>query len=129
MDPLIEYAPVWAQNIREIMFETNHRKATVMKGDAIVKVVAWESEKRIIDVDVDKPSILKLNTFYYPGWEAEIDGKKVDIAIEEPSGTMMVNILPGKHILALQFHNTRLRDYALYISIISSLIVIIILIL
>lgn len=119
MDPPIEYTPLWVKNIKEIMSEKDNNKVLVIEGNALIQVVAWESEKRIINVVASTPSLLKISTFYYPGWTAEIDERKLDIKTEDDSGAMLVELPEGKYILILKFVDTPLRYYAKSISLIS----------
>ena len=79
----------------------------------------WESEKRVIDIEVSKPALLRVATFYYPGWEASLDRKEVPIKIEQPSGAMLVEVPEGTHTLELRFLDTPLRYYARLISFLS----------
>ena len=46
------------------------RKST----DARVRIANWRLDRIEVDVDTNAPAIVKLNSLYYPGWEAEVDG-------------------------------------------------------
>ncbi|MCL5959899.1 MAG: 6-pyruvoyl-tetrahydropterin synthase-related protein, partial [Chloroflexi bacterium] len=50
-----------------------------------------------------------LNTLYYPGWQAFLDGKKIDIGVDDPSGLIKLSVPGGEHVLRLEFVETRLR--------------------
>jgi uncharacterized membrane protein len=123
MDPPLEYTPVWVENIKPIMSETRNKRVSVISGMAIIHIVEWKSEKRVINVEASTPALLRISTFYYPGWEAEIDGNKIQIGIEKESGAMLVNIPKGEHSLIFQFKDTPIRYYAKLISLASVFII------
>ena len=50
-----------------------------------------------------------LNTLYYPGWQAFLDGSRIDIGIDDPSGLIKLAVPGGEHILRVEFVETRLR--------------------
>lgn len=71
---------------------------TTVGGQVLVK--RYEPEKIDLQISVDKPSILVINDNYYPGWQASIDGKSVDIfvinhymrAIKTPAGQHFISL-------------------------------------
>jgi uncharacterized membrane protein YfhO len=65
---------------------------------------------------------VRIATFYYPGWEAMIDGKKSSIAIERGSGAMLIEVPQGVHTLNLTFGDTPLRVFSRYLSVCSFLL-------
>jgi len=70
------------------------------------------------EIIVSKPSILTLNTAYFPGWEAKIDGKA--ILLQKNSEVLIAFSVPeGKHSLEVNFGDTAIRLIATLISLIS----------
>jgi uncharacterized membrane protein YfhO len=65
------------------------------------------------------PVLVRIATFYYPGWKAEIDGVPAPMRIEEKSGAMLIHVPQGEHRLALRFEDIPLRRYAKMISVIA----------
>lgn len=62
------------------------------------------------------------NHFYFPGWQAKIDGVTAPIKVEPETGRMIVTITPGRHGIELRFTDTPLRSLAKLISIFSLVI-------
>jgi hypothetical protein len=60
-------------------------------------------------------------TFYFPGWQATIDGQPVDIVISEPLGLIEVEMPAGQHELELRFGETPLRRVSNIISLLAIL--------
>ena len=124
MDPPMEYAPIWAGNIKKIMSEAKNEKVSVISGTALTDIVEWKSEKRVININASTSSLIRIATFYYPGWEAYIDNMRTEIKIEKGVGAMLIDIPEGRHIVVLKFEDTPLRYYAKIISLISFCVVV-----
>jgi len=124
MDPPMEYAPIWAGNIKKIMSEAKNEKVSVISGTALTDIVEWKSEKRVININASTSSLIRIATFYYPGWEAYIDNMRTEIKTEKGVGAMLIDIPEGRHIVVLKFEDTPLRYYAKIISLISFCIVV-----
>jgi len=125
MDPTIEYIPIWVSNIG-ILSEQKNDKLSVMSGMAQYDVIEWRSEKRVFHIKASRFSVLKISTFYYPGWIASLDGRDISIAVEKQTAAMLVNIPEGDHILKLIFKDTPLRYYGRIISLLSLLLLVVI---
>lgn len=124
LDPPLEYTPIGVKNIEAIMSETRDKKASVLSGIARSRIEEWQSQKRVINIEASTSSLLRISTFYYPGWEAKIDGIKTPIKTEKESGAMLINIPEGKHTLELRFVDTPIRHYSKLISLASLFIVV-----
>jgi hypothetical protein len=124
LDPPLEYTPIGVKNIEAIMSETRNKKASVLSGIARSRIEVWQSQKRVINIEASTSSLLRISTFYYPGWEAKIDGIKTPIKTEKESGAMLINISEGKHTLELRFVDTPIRYYSKLISLASLFIVV-----
>jgi hypothetical protein len=109
-----EYRPVWLNDPKAMLPAAE--KIKIVKGEGAVDIIDWKSNQRVLSTKGNTPLTLKFSTFYYPGWEAEIDGLKSHILIEKDSGAMLVNIPAGLHVIELKFIDTPLRFYAKLIS-------------
>jgi hypothetical protein len=63
-----------------------------------------------------QPASLTYQTFYFPGWQATLDGQPIPLGITSPDGLMLVNLPAGTHVLVIAFRNTPLRSLAWIIS-------------
>jgi hypothetical protein len=66
------------------------------------KVLKYEQEKIVIQVSTEKKGYLVLSEVYYPGWQAFVDGEKVDVLC----GNYIfraVPVEPGDHEVGLVF--------------------------
>lgn len=58
--------------------------------------------------------------FYFPGWNAYVDGRSVSTRPAERSGLVAVSIPPGSGQLTLRFEDTPIRTFANLISLAST---------
>jgi hypothetical protein len=118
----LEYTPVWALKINEVLSDRKVEKVSAVLGAADLGVDSWESERRAISVAALSPVRIRVATFYYPGWAAYVDGVRAGIDKEEGTGVMMVNVPQGRHTLILRFQDIPLRYYAKLASLVALLI-------
>ena len=116
MTPGVENIPIWARNWLEILRGSPPFPVSFVTGKGSYRVEVWEAQKRVVIFRSTLPSLVRISTFYYPGWEADLDGEKAGIAIKERTGAMLINIPEGEHVLKLIFGDTPLRVFSRYVS-------------
>jgi hypothetical protein len=72
-----------------------------------------------LKVEGSKPFLLRLYTFYFPGWQARIDGEKTDIEIGAPEGFIVVPVPAGSHQVDVKFGSTPDRFISAVVSLFS----------
>jgi hypothetical protein len=72
-------------------------------------------EKIQASFDIESDSSVTINSFYFPNWEAKIDGRKVSIA-PDSNGLMSVFFGKGNHNLELKFGISNTEKIANIIS-------------
>ncbi|MCB9598040.1 MAG: hypothetical protein H6719_35315 [Sandaracinaceae bacterium] len=79
----------------------------VLSGNATAQVLEWRSHSRrfLVDVD-DTQSRVRVATWFYPGWQAEIDGAPITVGPEAISGLIMFDLERGHHEVTLHFEDT-----------------------
>lgn len=95
-------------------------RAVVSDGEGKTEVISWKSAERVIKAAANGPAMLRIRTFYFPGWTAYVDGVKTDIRAEQGTDAMLIGIPGGKHTIELRFVDTPLRFYSKLTSLISS---------
>src|SRR5690606_33176592 len=67
-----------------------------------------------LDVTLDEAEAapLRFNQFYFPGWEARLDGTRQDAYPSTNVGLLTVDVPPGRHILSLAWTGTMLQRVA-----------------
>jgi hypothetical protein len=120
----IEYRPIWLQQHRKNLPPTE--KVSIARGVGSADILEWKAHRRILLTEGETDLTLKLSTFYFPGWTAEIDGKSYNILVDKENGSMILEIPKGSHEIQLTFRDTQVRVLGKVISI-SSLFLILVL--
>ena len=97
-------------------------KLILLSGEAKAldsKILVEEYE---FNLEVKNEAKVRVNTFWFPGWHASIDGKEVSIDKNNPMGLMDIDIPEGNHLLKVEFKNTHLRNIAMIISLVAFVI-------
>ena len=77
----------------------------------------WASQ-----VDSQQPSRVRVNTFFFPGWEIAVDGVPIPVSIEDIWGRMLVDLPPGSYTLTVQLRDTPLRSASRWISFLTAVL-------
>ena len=122
-----ESSPIWSIRFMEKR-PTAH--AEVIKGEAKIKEVFRKSTLRRYEIDATYRSRIRENTLFFPGWRVYIDGKRYQgVQFQDPDnrGLITYYVPSGKHIVGIEFRETRTRTIANYISLASLIILVAIL--
>ena len=88
------------------------------------------SDYFLAEVEAKTSTELRFNQFYFPGWEIEVDGKKIKfdyLTDAESYGLPIFDISAGVHKVKAEFKNTPVRNLADGISVIMFITIIILL--
>lgn len=61
------------------------------------------------DLDVKQDSVFNYYKYNFPGWEANIDGKPVDLKAGSPYGQITFDVPKGQHKIKINFQETPFR--------------------
>jgi hypothetical protein len=70
-------------------------------------------------ISTPKGFVLRLYTFYFPGWRAYVDGDEVEIEVAGPEGFITVWVPKGEHEVLVHFGDTPPRTAGWVISIVG----------
>ena len=76
-------------------------------------------KKIVFNIESDSPSVVRINTIYYPGWAVLDNGKKTNINYDNDLGVMDIEIAQGSHNISANFSETKTRLLSDTISIIT----------
>lgn len=119
-----EFIPRWRVTTSEFSgFDRIEAVSTLVD----ISNVKWRSHNISFDTYADEPSIIRINTLYFPGWTATIDNQNAPIQIttqkkNEPrdiTGLMSISVPEGSHHIEVFFSNTPPRSIGKYISFIG----------
>ncbi|KKR03344.1 MAG: hypothetical protein UU25_C0008G0003 [Microgenomates group bacterium GW2011_GWB1_40_9] len=101
-----EYMPKWVTKKFAVRPD---KKIVFFGGSGILYEKKVNSQVVDVAIDAKEPSVLQVNTLYYPGWGGMLDNKKLDISIDNPYGVMRIDIPAGVHHLYMTFRETPVR--------------------
>ncbi|MCP4537464.1 MAG: hypothetical protein GY832_09990 [Chloroflexi bacterium] len=67
-------------------------------------------------ISTPKKFVLRLYTFYFPGWRAYVDGEQVEIDVAGPEGFITLQVPQGEHDVLVRFEDTPPRTAGWIIS-------------
>lgn len=113
-----ESAPIWSVRFMEKMPKSH---VEVIQGQAEVKEGRRTTTIHQYKISNATNAGIRENTLYFPGWQALVDGKPVDIQYQDANnrGVITFFVGNGNHDVQIKFTETRLRLIADIISIAS----------
>lgn len=109
-----EYLPIWVKKA-----PTKAPPEKIEAEEAEIEIQEYKTHKRKFMVKSPKETRVQINTFYFPGWQIFVDGKKVEIDYQNNNGLLVFKILPGEHQVVARFTETTVRKLANLITLIS----------
>lgn len=92
---------------------------SLIKGEAVVKVVSDKSQSKIFETDSKTDFALQINTFSFPGWKTFVDGKEIKYRDDNKLKLITTDIPSGRHSLTASFTNTLPRAVGNAISLVT----------
>lgn len=116
-----EYMPIW---VKEKPLQRPGKKVEVISGDTLINNV-FESSNRIeIEATVNSDSRIRVNTIYWPGWEAYVKGEKREIFYDNNYGVMEIDLKQYDNRISFVFKDDLVRTISNTISILAALLLI-----
>lgn len=97
--------------------------AGIIAGRGEVKTLAHGGGAERVFVRAETPVTLQFYTYWYPGWQATVNGVPHPLTAAGPDALITLDLPAGEHEVAIRFRNTPLRTAAALISALSALIV------
>jgi len=90
-------------------------RATLPDGAQVVIVEHGPLHDRFA-VSTPREFVLRLFTFYFPGWRAYVDGEEVEIEVAGPEGFITLWVAEGEHEVLVRFEDTPPRTVGWIVS-------------
>jgi hypothetical protein len=74
------------------------------------------TNEQLFDVNAPTAGRIVLNTVYFPGWRAEVNGQTIELGITSPEGLIAVQVPAGPSTVRIVFENTPVRTYGELVS-------------
>lgn len=96
--------------------------ATAADPEVIVRIDAWEPERKTIAVRSPAPTTVVLHLMNYPAWRAWVNGRPCAIATDA-AGRVVIAVPAGISHVEVEFTRTPDREYGLALSALAAAIV------
>ncbi|MGB3693918.1 MAG: 6-pyruvoyl-tetrahydropterin synthase-related protein [Spirulinaceae cyanobacterium] len=113
-----EYVPLLENGNHAPYPKIDQPKVSLVEGRGDFQISKWASYQRLIQVNAEEKSLLKVRTYYYPGWHLYVNDQPEDIEVL-PDGTMGINIEPGSSLIKLKYQQTPVFQLGILFSILS----------
>ncbi len=111
-----EYMPVWVKAKPTKHFEN---KVEVVKGKGEISNVFFSAKKTNFTIIAQNNAGVRINTVYFPGWKASLDGKDMQISYSNENGIIMIDVPHGQHEVLVSFGETPIRLLGDVVSLLS----------
>jgi hypothetical protein len=81
----------------------------VIKGDMVVKQIRDLPQEKEYVVSSNRDSVLRINTYSFPGWKVYVDGKQTAYTDNNRLKLITLNSLIGHHVILVRFADTGIR--------------------
>ena len=79
------------------------------KGGDIKNIIKRSELDVVIETSALNPMIINFNKYFFPGWQAEIDGQQAAIIPGKPFGQITLKVPPGEHQVKISFTETNFK--------------------
>lgn len=119
-----EYLPKW---VNQKPAEHFKEKVEIISGQGKIINISYNSKEIEFNINSQIGSKIRVNTIYYPGWKAKIDGVQTEIKYDNPQGVMELSVPEGNQNVNFSFSETPFRLFADILSVISFVVLVVIL--
>jgi uncharacterized membrane protein len=111
-----EYMPKWVKQIPPVLIAA---KVQNLSGRETINLLQSTPSKTVFSVFLNAPRQIQVNTIYFPGWYAYINGKQTEILYNNPMGLINLYLNAGANNVEVKFMETPVRLFSDIMSIIS----------
>jgi hypothetical protein len=115
-----DYVPIWVKNDPVEVPESEY---AIIEGSAQVDLKESKTHILTINTNSEKPAVIQINRFYFPGWKAYLNGQKTDIFYKD-NGVMQINLPSGENQLKLILTKTNTQKLSEVVSLTTLLIIV-----
>jgi hypothetical protein len=112
-DPSRQLEPIW---VRQTPTAPAAERLTFIDGEGQVLTSKVTPTYYDFVTESTEATRMRVNTFYFPGWQVSVDGMERPIDIEKLTGVMEFWLEPGKHRIQVQFTDTPVRNVGEWLS-------------
>jgi hypothetical protein len=111
-----EYMPKWVKVIPQKM---SSAKVQNLIGKEVINLTKDTPNRTEFKVFLTEQRLIQVNTIYFPGWQASVNGEPAEILYDNPNGLISLNLNKGANNVEIKFSETAVGHLADLVSIIS----------
>ena len=97
-----EYRPKWVEKkifAQRLVHKIakNYPQAKITRGQGSLAVKKWQPRNIVLQTNAPTNIEITLKQFYYPGWTARVDYRKLSVKPSQPEGLVRMEIPSGQH--------------------------------
>lgn len=119
-----EYMPIW---VRKKPTARPDQKVEIISGTGVIENLKFNSRMVSFTTKSENGTVLQVNTVYFPGWQAIVDGQNQPIDYQNNKGLILLTVPSGMHLVLVEFKETAIRLLADIVSVFGLLGLIIVL--
>jgi 4-amino-4-deoxy-L-arabinose transferase-like glycosyltransferase len=117
-----DYLPIWVKEIPKEKITT----PLVVSGDITTYDFYKNSHRASFRVESSFGGRLEIPITYFPGWQASMDGNKIQLLEPSDKGLISLEVPGGKHNVEIWFGNTLIRTLGNLLSLLGFLFILLI---
>jgi 6-pyruvoyl-tetrahydropterin synthase-like protein len=123
---LLEYMPAWVTEAREEFFLPMQSGSANLAPLSAPRVALedYRPQQRTLRVESAEPFQLSFHTFYFPSWQARVDGVAVPTFPTGPLALASVDVPAGQHMLTLAFESTQWQRAGEWLSLLTVVMIV-----
>ena len=98
-----EYMPEWVKVVPDTLPKA---KVEILQGKGKIQNITSNGRKTSFQAEISAPSLIQINTLYFPGWKVFVDGKKQTVRYNNPYGVIQFPLSEGTHTITSLFTET-----------------------
>lgn len=107
-----EFEPIWVTQFPAPAAQ----KLEFVQGKGSIVTSSVTAYDYHFGITATSTALLRVNTFYFPGWQLYVDGQEREIQHNNPQGLMEFAVTPGGHIIELRWGSTVARTWGTWLS-------------
>ncbi len=92
---------------------------TSAQGASPIAITRWSANAREVTVDAPQPVGIRFRLFRYPGWNAYLDGKLIDMVTIDARGAVVVPVPAGRSQVSVLYKGTPDQKWSIVLSLFS----------
>jgi len=118
-----ESAPIWSVRFMEQRW---NNPLEVIDGNAVIKNISRSQTLHKYKIQVNKRTLFRENTLYFPGWEISANGKVLPLEFQNMNyrGIMTFYLDKGDYSVSVNYKETKIRNLSNMVSLIGLVIIV-----